>query len=101
MHDNKFQLRFGKVNKDLSNTNVFEHSGKFYSIAENHIPQEIDIFSLQTLGDWDINGTWHRPFNSHPKVFFFLKKKIPAEKAHICMSSSRKINTQLISISLC
>ncbi|KAJ6372996.1 hypothetical protein OIU76_027347 [Salix suchowensis] len=60
-------LRFGKVNKDLSNTNVFEHSGKFYSIAEHHIPQEIDIFSLQTLGDWDINGTWHRPFNSHPK----------------------------------
>ncbi|KAL9400184.1 hypothetical protein Peur_009145 [Populus x canadensis] len=62
------QLRFGKVNKDLSNTNVFEHSGKFYSIAENHLPQEIDIFSLQTLGDWDINGAWHRPFNSHPKV---------------------------------
>ncbi|CAK7353224.1 unnamed protein product [Dovyalis caffra] len=60
-------MRFGKVNKDLSNTNVFEHSGKFYSIAEHHIPQEIDIFSLQTLGDWDINGSWHRPFNSHPK----------------------------------
>ncbi|CAK7353226.1 unnamed protein product [Dovyalis caffra] len=61
-------LRFGKVNKDLSNTNVFEHSGKFYSISENHLPQEIDIFSLQTLRDWDINGTWHRPFNSHPKI---------------------------------
>uniref|UniRef100_B9H8Z8 Uncharacterized protein n=1 Tax=Populus trichocarpa TaxID=3694 RepID=B9H8Z8_POPTR len=64
----KRELRFGKVNKDLSNTNVFEHSGKFYSIAENHLPQEIDIFSLQTLGDWDINGAWHRPFNSHPKT---------------------------------
>ncbi|KAJ6924569.1 carotenoid 9,10(9',10')-cleavage dioxygenase 1-like [Populus alba x Populus x berolinensis] len=61
-------LRFGKVNKDLSNTNVFEHSGKFYSIAENHLPQEIDIFSLQNLGDWDINGTWHRPFTAHPKT---------------------------------
>ncbi|KAJ6698016.1 BETA-CAROTENE DIOXYGENASE [Salix purpurea] len=61
-------LRFGKVNKDLSNTNVFEHSGKFYSIAENHLPQEIDIFSLQTLGDWDINGAWHRPFTAHPKT---------------------------------
>ncbi|KAB5514042.1 hypothetical protein DKX38_027948 [Salix brachista] len=60
-------LRFGKVNKDLSNTSVFEHSGKFYSIAEHHIPHEIDIFSLQTLGDWDINGTWHRSFGSHPK----------------------------------
>ncbi|KAI5586391.1 hypothetical protein BDE02_06G209000 [Populus trichocarpa] len=21
-----------------------------------------------TLGDWDINGAWHRPFNSHPKT---------------------------------
>ncbi|KAJ6743553.1 DIOXYGENASE putative-RELATED [Salix viminalis] len=61
-------LRFGKVNKDLSNTNVFEHSGKFYSIAENHLPQEIDIFSLQTLGDWDINGAWNRPFTAHPKT---------------------------------
>ncbi|KAB5553229.1 hypothetical protein DKX38_010540 [Salix brachista] len=61
-------LRFGKVNKDLSNTNVFEHSGKFYSIAENHLPQEIDIFSLQTLADWDINGAWQRPFTAHPKT---------------------------------
>ncbi|KAF9662257.1 hypothetical protein SADUNF_Sadunf18G0034300 [Salix dunnii] len=60
-------LRFGKVNKDLSNTSVFEHSGKFYSIAEHHIPHEIDIFSLRTLGDWDINGAWHRSFGSHPK----------------------------------
>ncbi|KAJ6382826.1 hypothetical protein OIU77_031284 [Salix suchowensis] len=61
-------LRFEKVNKDLSNTNVFEHSGKFYSISENHLPQEIDILSLQTLGDWDINGAWHRPFTAHPKT---------------------------------
>ncbi|XP_050231911.1 carotenoid 9,10(9',10')-cleavage dioxygenase-like [Mercurialis annua] len=61
------QLRFGKVNKYLSNTNVFEHSGKFYSISENHIPQEIDIFTLQTLGNWDVNGAWSRPFSSHPK----------------------------------
>ncbi|KAK7311776.1 hypothetical protein RJT34_10124 [Clitoria ternatea] len=50
-----------------SNTNVFEHSGKFYSVAESHIPQEIDIFTLSTLKDWDVNGTWNRPFGSHPK----------------------------------
>ncbi|XP_031282141.1 LOW QUALITY PROTEIN: carotenoid 9,10(9',10')-cleavage dioxygenase 1-like [Pistacia vera] len=60
-------LRFGKINKYLSNTNVFEHSGKFYSIAENHIPQEIDIFTLKTYDNWDVNGTWNRPFTSHPK----------------------------------
>ncbi|KAI4316115.1 hypothetical protein L6164_024127 [Bauhinia variegata] len=60
-------LRSGKVNKYISNTNVFEHSGKYYSIAENHCPQEIDIFSLKTLKNWDVGGAWTRPFISHPK----------------------------------
>ncbi|WVZ18497.1 hypothetical protein V8G54_005819 [Vigna mungo] len=60
-------LRFGKLNKDYSNTNVFEHSNKFYSVSENHIPQEIDIFTLNTLKYWDVNGAWNRPFASHPK----------------------------------
>ncbi|KAF8400858.1 hypothetical protein HHK36_014161 [Tetracentron sinense] len=62
-----FQLRFGTVTKHISNTNIFGHSGKFYSIAENYIPQEIDIFTLETYNDWDINGAWDRPFTSHPK----------------------------------
>ncbi|MCD7458498.1 hypothetical protein HAX54_038385, partial [Datura stramonium] len=60
-------LRFGVANKYLSNTNIFEHSKKYYSIAENHLPQEIDIYSLETLGNWSVNGTWNRPFTSHPK----------------------------------
>ncbi|KAI3935755.1 hypothetical protein MKX01_032939 [Papaver californicum] len=60
-------LRFGKFNKVISNTNVFEHAKKFYSIAENYVPQEIDINTLKTLGNWDIDGTWDRPFTSHPK----------------------------------
>ncbi|KAK6927362.1 Carotenoid oxygenase [Dillenia turbinata] len=60
-------LRFSKVNKELSNTNVFEHSGKFYSIAENHLPQEINIYTLETLCNWDINGAWNRTFTAHPK----------------------------------
>ncbi|KAL1833221.1 hypothetical protein ACET3Z_002872 [Daucus carota] len=60
-------LRFGKVNKIISNTNVFEHSGKYYSVAESDLPQEIDIQTLETLGEWDLGGTWNRPFTSHPK----------------------------------
>lgn len=61
-------MRFGKVNKYISNTNIFEHSGKLYTIAENHLPQEIDISTLQTIGrDWDVGGSWARPFTSHPK----------------------------------
>ena len=62
------QLRFGVVNKHMSNTNVFEHSGKVYTIAENYVPQEVDISTLETICDWDVNGAWDRPFTSHPKV---------------------------------
>ncbi|EOY29737.1 Carotenoid 9,10(9',10')-cleavage dioxygenase 1, putative isoform 2 [Theobroma cacao] len=60
-------LRFGQVNKYLSNTNVIEHSGKLYTIAENHLPQEIDILTLKALDMWDVNGAWNLPFTSHPK----------------------------------
>ena len=66
------QLRFGKVDKYMSNTNVFEHSGKVYSISENHVPQEIDLSTLETLGDWDLSTAWNRPFSSHPKVHYYL-----------------------------
>lgn len=62
------QWRFGEVNKIMSNTNVFEHGGKHYSIAENYVPQEIDLFSLETHGDWSLKEAWSRPFTSHPKV---------------------------------
>ncbi|EXB58585.1 hypothetical protein L484_008739 [Morus notabilis] len=61
-------LRFGKIDKHVSNTNVFEHSGKLYSIAESHMPQEIDVFTLETLGHWNLSRAWNRPFTSHPKV---------------------------------
>ncbi|KAK2979490.1 hypothetical protein RJ640_002023, partial [Escallonia rubra] len=53
-------LRFGIVNKILSNTSIFEHAGKFYSIAENYLAQEINNSGLETLA-------WGRPFTAHPK----------------------------------
>ncbi|KAF9613048.1 hypothetical protein IFM89_005482 [Coptis chinensis] len=61
-------LRFGKANKHCRNTNVFKHSGKCYSIAENHMPHEVDIVTLETLvGGWVLEKSWGRPFTSHPK----------------------------------
>ncbi|KAL0311964.1 UNVERIFIED_CONTAM: Carotenoid 9,10(9',10')-cleavage dioxygenase 1 [Sesamum radiatum] len=63
-------MRFGVPNKNMSNTNVFEHAGKHYTISENDVaPYEIDIRTLETLGTWDhdIARSWNRPFTSHPK----------------------------------
>uniref|UniRef100_A0A0E0LZR9 Uncharacterized protein n=1 Tax=Oryza punctata TaxID=4537 RepID=A0A0E0LZR9_ORYPU len=61
-------MRFGRVNKNISNTNVFEHAGRVYAVSENHLPQEICIKNLDTGDSWDINGEWDRPFTAHPKV---------------------------------
>ncbi|XP_044511534.1 carotenoid 9,10(9',10')-cleavage dioxygenase-like [Mangifera indica] len=61
------KLRFGDANGHISNTNVFEHSGKVYVITENYIPQELNISTLETYDDWDVNDAWNRPFTSHPK----------------------------------
>ncbi|KAI4380898.1 hypothetical protein MLD38_007035 [Melastoma candidum] len=59
-------LRFGMANKLICNTNVFEHAGMVFSISENQMPQEIDIETLKTLGEWT-DQNWNRPFTSHPK----------------------------------
>jgi carotenoid cleavage dioxygenase-like enzyme len=61
------QLRFGKVNKDTSNTNVFEHAGRLYAVAENHLPQEICIETLRTGDAWDIGGEWTGPSQHIPR----------------------------------
>ncbi|KAF0933206.1 hypothetical protein E2562_016151, partial [Oryza meyeriana var. granulata] len=61
-------MRFGRMNKVISNTNVFEHAGRVYAVSENHLPQEICIQTLDTGDSWDINGEWDRPFTAHPKV---------------------------------
>ncbi|KAL6898100.1 hypothetical protein ACP4OV_006696 [Aristida adscensionis] len=60
-------LRFGKAIKDSANTNIFEHAGRAFAVTENHLPYEININNLKTLGPYNINGTWDQPFTSHPK----------------------------------
>ncbi|KAK4388830.1 hypothetical protein Sango_2220000 [Sesamum angolense] len=68
-------VRFGVPNKNMSNTNVFEHAGKLYAVSENDVaPYEIDIHTLETLGTWDhdIAQSWNRPSTSHPKVSIIL-----------------------------
>lgn len=70
------QMRFGKVNKNISNTNLFEHAGKVYAVSENHLPQEISIQNLDTGDSWDINGEWKRPFTAHPKVWLVIFCKL-------------------------
>ncbi|KQJ98059.1 hypothetical protein BRADI_3g34720v3 [Brachypodium distachyon] len=53
-------LRLGKPFQNYSNTSVFEHSGKVYTIAENNVPQEIDLRNLDTVGRHDFGGDWVR-----------------------------------------
>ena len=68
MSKHAMQLRFGKVNKNITNTNVFEHAGRVYAVAESHQPQEICIQNLETGNTWAIHEEWDRPCTSHPNV---------------------------------
>ena len=54
--------------KDNANTSIFEHAGRAFAATENHLPYEIDISNLSTLGSYNIKGDWDQPFTSHPKV---------------------------------
>ncbi|CAL5046173.1 unnamed protein product [Urochloa decumbens] len=63
----EWKISFGKAVKDSANTNIFEHAGRAFAVTENHLPYEIDINNLNTLGPYSINGAWDQPFTSHPK----------------------------------
>ncbi|XP_074592396.1 carotenoid 9,10(9',10')-cleavage dioxygenase 1-like [Curcuma longa] len=60
-------VRCGQAVKFDANTGVFVHAGKLYAVSEQNLPYEIDPSNLDTLKSWDVNGTWDRPFTSHPK----------------------------------
>lgn len=61
-------LRFGKVMRSMSNTSVFMHAGRVFAAAENDIPHELNLQSLDTIASWSIGGDWILPFTAHPKV---------------------------------
>ncbi|KAG8657280.1 hypothetical protein MANES_03G058000v8 [Manihot esculenta] len=61
-------MTYGIPTKNYQNVNVFVHSGKLYTTAENYPALETDIHTLESLDNWDFNGAWKGPFNSHPKV---------------------------------
>lgn len=62
--------------KDSANTNIFEHAGRAFAVTENHLPYEINIDNLNTLGPYNINGDWNQPFTSHPKVYMIWQLSI-------------------------
>ncbi|XP_073055358.1 carotenoid 9,10(9',10')-cleavage dioxygenase 1-like isoform X2 [Primulina eburnea] len=96
-------IRFGSGVRNFSNTNVFEHAGKYYSITETDLfgPLEIDINTLQTLGTWDVvKDAWNRTFTSHPKrapgtrelVTFGIDAEEPYFKLGVISADGKKLN---------
>jgi len=61
-------LRFGKVFRNTNNTSVFVHASRVFAAADNDIPHEMDLQSLDTMASWSVGGDWILPFTSHPKV---------------------------------
>ncbi len=51
-----------------ANTNVIGHAGHMLALEEAHLPMEIDLPTLDTLGATDFGGGLHGSFTAHPKT---------------------------------
>jgi carotenoid cleavage dioxygenase-like enzyme len=52
--------------KNLSNTNVIQHGGKYLSLWEGGLPYELNR-ELETIGDYDFAGKVRDAMTAHPK----------------------------------
>ena len=57
----------GSSGKNVANTNVMKHAGKFYAMVESSKPSQISLSSLETVGTDDFGGKLDFNFTAHPK----------------------------------
>lgn len=51
-----------------ANTNVIDHAGRMLALEEAHLPVEVALPALDTLGANDFGGGLHGSFTAHPKT---------------------------------
>jgi carotenoid cleavage dioxygenase len=57
------------MNRNLANTNVLAFAGRLLALREDSPPVAMDPTTLETIGDWDFEGTLPGPtFTAHPKI---------------------------------
>src|ERR1019366_6776248 len=57
------------MNRNLANTNPVVFAGKLLALREDPPPVAMDPLTLETLGNWDFEGTLPGPtFTAHPKI---------------------------------
>ena len=57
----------GSSGKNVANTNVMKHAGKFYALVDSSKPSQISLSSLETVGTDDFGGKLDFNFTAHPK----------------------------------
>lgn len=57
------------MNRNLANTNVLAFGGRLLALREDSPPVAMDPLTLETVGNWDFEGTLPGPtFTAHPKI---------------------------------
>lgn len=51
-----------------ANTHVIRHAGRILALEEAHLPVEIELGTLETLGATDFDGGLHHRVTAHPKT---------------------------------
>ena len=52
----------------VANTHVVFHGNRVLALEEQHLPMEIDLDTLDTVGFHDWSGALDGPFTAHPKI---------------------------------
>lgn len=52
----------------VANTHVVFHAGRLLALEEQHLPMEIDLATLDTIGYRNWAGALNGPFTAHPKI---------------------------------
>jgi len=62
-------VSLGSADDDgVANTSIVHHAGRLLALEEAHLPIEMGIDGLATLGATDAGGGLHGPFTAHPKI---------------------------------
>lgn len=61
-------LSSGLPFKNTANTSVISHNGKLLALWEGGDPHSLNPQSLETIGEFNFNGSLSHPFTAHPKI---------------------------------
>ncbi|KAL9650462.1 hypothetical protein ABK040_004686 [Willaertia magna] len=57
-----------RISTGVANTNIIMHGKRCLALEEGHLPIQIELPTLKTIGEFSMNGKYHFNMTAHPKI---------------------------------